>query len=51
MGFENMWKQLKQDIEQQSELSDCLRVDRLLNRIAEIEEAERKYWASEDLPF
>lgn len=51
MGYERMWKQLKEDIEQQGELSNEINVSKILKRIKDIEEAEKQYWQSEELLF
>lgn len=51
MEFEKAWEQLKQDLNQQKELSDCININKLLDRIEEIEDAERKYWTGDNLLF
>ncbi len=42
IDYERMWNQLKQDINQQIQLSENITISKLQKRIEDIEEAENK---------
>lgn len=51
MDYKRMWEHLKQDIEQQEELSIEISIRKLLERMKEIEESEKCYENSMNFLF
>ncbi len=51
MDYKRMWEHLKQDIEQQEELSIEISINKLLERMKKIEESEKCYESSMNFLF
>lgn len=49
MNYKRMWEHLKQDIEQQEEVSIEISINKLLERMKKIEESEKCYENSMNL--